>query len=284
MAIAPVIALLTLLSATFALTVVMVRPAGANEPNPDDAPLRVLVIGDSVLLGAADRIASACEDCEVVVDAAESRSTMTSVQAADAHEGPFDLVIALLGHNDATNATAVRSGFAELFDHFALVPRIVVLTLHEVRPGYAELNDHLRAAATERPNVVVADWNEAVAARPDATVSDQLHLAPAGVDLLTELIADEIEDARRPDEEPQDWTWEPGAEEIVPHGGDEPDAGVGAALEEFWDQDPPVTLEAVPDEVGGPDARPVLFGVIGLVIVVLATGAVIEMRRRRDSG
>lgn len=267
----------------------LLRPdavAAQDLPIPDDRPTRVLVIGDSVLLGAANTIPTACTNCEVVVDAAESRSTLVSVQQAGGHDGAFDVVVALLGHNDAGNASVAQAGFEELFDRYALVPRIVVLTLHEVRPGYAELNGFLRDAAETRPNVTVADWHAEVEEHPDATVSDGLHLTAAGSDLLAGVIAAEIDEARKPkepDEEPEGWTWEPGPDdpEADPDGGT--DTSHEEELDSFWDQDPPAEEQTVP-EAGGPGSRAVLVGVIATVGAVLIGGAVFEIirRRRRD--
>lgn len=278
------LSLLLLLTALFSID-----PAGAQEaPIPDDRPTRVLVIGDSVLLGAAQAIPGACTNCEVVVDAAESRSTLTSVQQAGANEGAFDVVVALLGHNDAGNPAVAHAGFEELFDRYALVPRIVVLTLHEVRPGYAELNGFLRESAEQRPNVAVADWHAEVEAHPDATVSDGLHLTGAGAELLAGVIAAEIDEARapeEPDEEPEEWSWEPGPDDVAGEAGDDPDATLEDELDSFWDQDPPTAEQSAP-EPDGPGPRPVLVGVIALVGVVLIGGGVFELvrRRRRNPG
>lgn len=245
--------------------------ASQASPSSETGPLRVLVIGDSVILGARERIPGACADCEVVVDAAESRSTATSVAAAAAHEGPFDVIVALLGHNDAVNEEASQGGFDELFDQFALAPRIIVLTLHEVRPGYAELNAFLRESAERRPNVTVVDWNATVEGWPDATGPDDLHLTPAGAELLATVIGDAVEATRSEPAEDPDLSWEP-------DGSDGEDAPSPEALDDFWSQEEP-------EPAVGPSSRtrPVLLGVIGgATVSVFAVAAVAALRRRRE--
>lgn len=263
-------------------------PARAQDAPPTipiDRPTRVLVLGDSVLLGAAGEIPAACAGCEVEVDAEESRSTATSVQAGEGHGEGFDVVVALLGHNDASNRDAYQRGFGELFDHYALVPRIIVLTLHETRPTFAEVNAFLRQAAEVRPNVTVLDWHAAVEADPGAVVGDGLHLTPTGAQLLAAQIGAAVDAARNPPPTPDT---EPGGDAtastpVTPY---IPDGSPGATV---WDEPIPDPLAAddlpalgeVPSPTDrGTGTRVALVAILAAIVAVLAVAAVARARTR----
>ena len=173
-------------------------PADAERSTAErigERPTRVLVVGDSVLEGAAAAIPAALAGREVVVDTQVSRSTANSVDAALAHGTDWDIVVVLLGHNDGGSPNAYQPAFRRLFDAFAGAPRIVPLTIHEVRDDYPTVNAFLRAEAAARPNVRVLDWNALLADRPDATAGDGLHLSRAGADLMAWAVAGEVEAA-----------------------------------------------------------------------------------------
>lgn len=170
--------------------------AQAQTPIPTDRPVRVLAVGDSVMEGAATAIPQACENCEVVVDTEVSRSTGTSVEAALGHGGDWDVVVVLLGHNDGASARVYQPAFDRLFDSYAQVGRIVVLTLHEVEPYYRDVNAFLRASADRRPNLRVLDWNAIVDAHPRSVARDGLHLSSEGASLMAGEINQAIAVAR----------------------------------------------------------------------------------------
>ncbi len=156
-------------------------------------PTRVLAIGDSVLLGAGPDLVADLAGREVVVDAAVSRSTGAGARAAAAHGTDWDVVILFLGHNDGATAGVYQPPYRALLDRFAAVPRVVVVTIHEIRPYYPGVNAFLRAEAARRPNVRVADWNAAIG--PGMTAADGLHLTSSGRAALGQLLADQVADA-----------------------------------------------------------------------------------------
>lgn len=168
------------------------RPATATRDMPTDRPTRVLAIGDSVMEGAAGAIPAALPGREVVVDTQVSRSTGASVDAALSHGTDFDVVVVLLAHNDGGSPGAYQPAFRRLFDAYGDSPRIVALTIHEVRPYYSAVNGFLRGEAGVRGNLVVADWNAAAQQNPGATAGDGLHLSGSGASLMASLIAGEV--------------------------------------------------------------------------------------------
>lgn len=166
-------------------------PADAREI-PGDRPTRVLTVGDSVMEGAAGAIPAALPGREVVVDTQVSRSTGASVDAALSHGTDFDVVVVLLAHNDGGSPGAYQPAFRRLFDAYGDSPRIVALTIHEVRPYYSTVNAFLRGEADARDNLVVADWNAVAQQNPGATGGDGLHLTGTGASLMASLIADNV--------------------------------------------------------------------------------------------
>ncbi len=197
-------AILTL-AAGLALAVVP-SPAGATPDAPiapiatgraapaafPTRPTKVLAIGDSVMEGAAGAIPAALPGRQVVVDTEVSRSTSASAAAAAGHGTDWDVVVVLLAHNDGGSPGAYQPAYRQLLDTFAAVPRVVVLTVHEVRPYYADVNAFLRLQAASRSNVHVADWNAVAAAAPGATAGDGLHLTSSGARLLADLVAGQV--------------------------------------------------------------------------------------------
>lgn len=180
------------LTAAFGSIVALVAasaPGGARPVQVDGRPTRVLAVGDSVMKGAEGAIPAALAGREVVVDAEVSRSTERSVQSALARGADWDVVVVLLAHNDAGSASAYQPPYRQLLDAYASVPRIVVLTVHEVRSSYPAVNDFLRAEAAARPNVEVLDWNALADANPGATAGDGLHLSNSGASLMAGEIA-----------------------------------------------------------------------------------------------
>lgn len=171
------------------------RPAGPIAADdvaafPPTRPTRVLAIGDSVLLGAASQLTADLPGREVVVDAEVSRSTGTAAAVARTYDTDWDVVVLFVGHNDGASPGVYQPPYRSMLDRFALVARVVVVTVHEVRPYYPGVNAFLRAEAAARPNVRIADWN--AAAGPGTTASDGLHLTAAGRVALARLLADQV--------------------------------------------------------------------------------------------
>jgi len=165
---------------------------GAAQAIPPDRPTRVLAVGDSVMEGAAGTIPGALPGRQVLVDTQVSRSTGATADAALSHGTDWDVVVVLVGHNDADSGVYQR-GYLRLLDGFAGAPRVVLLTLHEVRASYPGVNNFLRDQANRRPNVRVADWNAAVAASPGSVAGDGLHLSPSGARLMADLVAGQVQ-------------------------------------------------------------------------------------------
>lgn len=153
-------------------------------------PRRVVVVGDSIILGAQSAITETFHQIgwEVSFDAAVSRSTSAGAAAVAAH-GPelTDTLVVSLGANDSGNTELFRRRVEEVLAAAGATPRILWLTIPEVRPYYGPANQVLRDAATTHPNLEVVEWHVA-ATNPGMTSSDGLHLTPAGARAMAFLV------------------------------------------------------------------------------------------------
>lgn len=158
-------------------------------------PRRVVVVGDSVILGAQGPMtaAFAARGWEVTFDAAVSRSTSAGLDAIESHRPLLtDSLVVSLGANDAGNTAAFRDRVRAILDATASVPRVYWVTIREVRDYYGPANQAVRDVAAGRPNVTVLDWHAATAGATDLTADDGLHLNGAGAARMTRLVTDAV--------------------------------------------------------------------------------------------
>ena len=152
---------------------------------------QVVVVGDSVILGAESAMVGAFSDMGwlITFDAAVNRSTSAGGEAIASHGAELtDTLVVNLGANDAGNTGAYRSRVDQIMASTAAVPHVYWLTIREVRDYYPAANQALRDAAAAYPNVTILDWHGTTAGRTDLTSSDGLHLNGAGAALMTELV------------------------------------------------------------------------------------------------
>jgi len=184
--VATLLAALVLLAGSLAST----APAGAQQPAPGSPPRKVLVVGDSVILGAQNQMTQgfAGKGWSVVFDASVSRSTSAGAQAVAARKADAtDALVVNLGANDAGNANLYAQRVEQVLAAAAGVPRVYWLTIREVRPYYPAANNVLREAAKRHSNLTVVDWNAASTA-PGLTSADGLHLKPQGAVAMTDVL------------------------------------------------------------------------------------------------
>jgi lysophospholipase L1-like esterase len=156
---------------------------------------RVVVVGDSVILGARAPMTEAFLDrgWDVTFDAAVSRSTAEGFAAIESHRPVLtDTLVVSLGANDAGDTSTFRRRAQAILDATAGVPHVVWVTIREVRGYYGPANQAVREVAAGRPNVTVLDWHAATAGATDLTAGDGLHLNGAGATRMTQLVIDAV--------------------------------------------------------------------------------------------
>lgn len=276
--------------------------APVRRPFPPLRPTRVLVLGDSVMKGAAARYAPALPGRDVVVDAEVNRTTGQGADVVARIGADWDVVVILLGHNDGGTPGAYQPAARRLLDELRGVRRVVWLTIHEVRPYYPAVNQYIAGLQATYPNLRTADWNAVASAHPEGLAADGLHLNGAGAELMAALVADQVHLAelewfgalralaRAVDAATTTTTAPPTT--TVP-----PTTTTAAATTSTSTVQPPTTTASAatatrstephaaddPDDDGPAtdDARAPYALVVGIILVPLAAAAAMEVRRRR---
>lgn len=169
-------------------------PAAGDDTEPGR---RLVVVGDSIILGARSDVVDALAHWDLAFDAEVGRSTaqgLDVLRGLDA--GRADVVVVELGANDAGSAALFATRMRAVLDELADVPQVIWLTVPEIEPYYVESNALLRAEAETRPGLTVAEWGAVSEATPGAT-ADGLHLRAPGREAITDLVVFHVEAARR---------------------------------------------------------------------------------------
>ena len=145
------------------------------------AGARVLVLGDSVVLGATSSIYATVPGA--YVDAMGSRNMadainlLSSYRAANGGNLPYIIVIGLVTNYYAFNAGTLQS----ILDAAGPGHAFVFMTGYCGDYSRAAQNDTIRAFAASHGNVRVGDWEPIAAANVYSyTYADHIHLAPDG--------------------------------------------------------------------------------------------------------
>ena len=174
--------------------------APTQDPSPEQAdPFtggEVVVVGDSVTIAAAPSLEADLPG--VAVNAEVSRSVyaaLPALQAMDAGGARPCVVIAL-----ATNGSVETDQLDAILSYLGPDRGLVLVTAHgPARTTWIPpANETIRAFARAHPDrVAVADWDAAVAARPDLLLDDQVHPVPEGGELYAQTVTDAVADLRR---------------------------------------------------------------------------------------
>ncbi len=171
------------------------EPTAASPAFPPVRPTRVLVLGDSVMKGAVAQYAAKLPGREVVVDAEVNRSTRQGADVVNRLGTDWDVVVVLLAHNDGGSPAVYQPAVRSILDQLRGVRRVSWLTIHAVRPYYPDVNHFIAGLQGAYPNLRIGDWNAVAAARPEAVAGDGLHLTGTGADLLSDLVAEQVQGA-----------------------------------------------------------------------------------------
>ena len=150
-----------------------------------------LMIGDSLLEGAAPALVAALPEWSLRIDAVPGRTSSSGPALADARGQGDHAVVVELGTNDRVAAAFVANAqrtVATLRD----APLVLWQNVQgppDVVPA-EEINAALESLAARRPNVAIADWDETV---PDEYLHDGVHPDQAHLGAMATLIAPLLE-------------------------------------------------------------------------------------------
>lgn len=168
--------------------------AGADAAEePAQAPAEgtysnVTLIGDSVMLGAADNISSSMPGC--IVDAKESRQVKAGVEIAQGLEQQGNLkgtVVIALG----TNGTFSQETGQALIDYLGTDRNIYWVYAYGVS-WQDDSNSVIATLAANNANVTVIDWPAYASGHSDYFYNDGIHLNSTGRSAYAQMLVDNV--------------------------------------------------------------------------------------------
>lgn len=176
-----------------ALAAPLASPASAAPPPPGVDP-RIVVIGDSVILGARDAVIGRLAGWQVTFEASVSLSTAGAVSVIDRHRGALGAITVIaLGNNDGANPAILAARVDAVMGALPGAPVVVWVNLRTFREWVPTANTVLAEAAARWPNLEIADWNAISNPRPDWVAGDGLHLGAAGAAAIAELVGSHVD-------------------------------------------------------------------------------------------
>jgi hypothetical protein len=169
----------------------VLNPAGSTTTVPHDVnrpPAGVLLIGDSVMLGARHELERAIPGA--FVDAKVSRQFWDAIPLLRSYRASGlrpQAVVIHLGNNGAFTEKQV----AQVMQAAGAVSEVYFLTVHEPRPWAAEVNSTLGYQVQRWPNAHILDWRGFSDNKPWFT-SDGIHLAGDGITQYAQFIRDGV--------------------------------------------------------------------------------------------
>lgn len=148
----------------------------------------VTLIGDSVMLGAADNISSSMPGC--IVDAKESRQVKAGVEIAQGLEQQGNLkgtVVIALG----TNGTFSQETGQALIDYLGTDRNIYWVYAYGVS-WQDDSNSVIAALAANNANVTVIDWPAYASGHSDYFYNDGIHLNSTGRSAYAQMLVDNV--------------------------------------------------------------------------------------------
>jgi peptidoglycan/LPS O-acetylase OafA/YrhL len=153
---------------------------------------QVTAIGDSVMLASAAQLQAALPG--VYIDAQVSRQMQTGlaiVRRLAARGRLRRVVVVGLGTNGTVTSGQIRQLLAEIGPRRSLV----LISTYEARPWEHEVNAAI-TAARRNPNVVMANWHNAIEHRTRLLWPDRVHPRPAGARLYARVVAAAVQATR----------------------------------------------------------------------------------------
>ena len=172
------------------------RPVGDDGSGPPVHDDRVFVLGDSITESAGPEIYDTIDaqletlGWRPTIDARAGRTTPEGLEVLERRrDDVHDVVIVLLGHNDAVDPESYRDRFETMVAELADVPLVLLLTNYEFERGRDRMNDELRLVDALHDNVRLVDWDAVAKATNGAIGPDGLHLTRLGAQALAATMA-----------------------------------------------------------------------------------------------
>jgi lysophospholipase L1-like esterase len=164
--------------------------SGGGDSNADAPRLRIVAIGDSVMVGATADLEREVPGIEIhALEGRQFEEGLAVVQELRDEAGLGDIVVIDLG----TNGPITRELVDEMLALLEGVDRVVFVNLRMPRSWEAGNNAILSETSARYGNVALVDWHEASDGHPEY-FWDGVHLTPDGAHAFALLVSGEIED------------------------------------------------------------------------------------------
>ena len=163
------------------------RGAARGQSGPAALAGRITMIGDSVMLGAANVLQARLGD-GLWLDAKQNRQFNDGVDTLRALRDSGQLgttVVVQLG----TNGTVDPGAFDDMMQMLSGARRFVIVTAKVPRSWEDQVNSTLTDGAKRYKNAVILDWHNIGGAHPEYFYDDAIHLRPEGATAYAELVA-----------------------------------------------------------------------------------------------
>jgi peptidoglycan/LPS O-acetylase OafA/YrhL len=152
-------------------------------------------IGDSVMLGAKPSLTTRIGPT-IDVEAKVGRQMVDSpefVEQLEEHGQLGDIVIMHLGANGPFPDSTLDD-IVDIIGH----RKLLLLNVKVPRRWEGEVNDRLYAAAKRHHEIQIVDWRKVADAEPGLLTRDGYHLTPQGARRYTDVVAEALTEALRP--------------------------------------------------------------------------------------
>ena len=157
-----------------------------NLPTPGARSGNVVVVGDSVAIGASSELSKIGD--QVVVDAEVGRQWWHAPQyidQLDTDHSDADYVVVHLGNNGSLNTQM----FDDLMRSIGEGPRVIFATVSVPRSWESTVNAAIREGVNRwSQQALLADWNRVAEGHPEFFASDGVHLNRPGQRALRDLL------------------------------------------------------------------------------------------------
>ncbi|HWC31368.1 MAG TPA: acyltransferase family protein [Dehalococcoidia bacterium] len=149
----------------------------------------VTAIGDSVMMGAANRLATLIPNLDL--DSQVGRQAWNVVALLRERQQAGQLGQIVLVHV-GNNGTLTRGEFEEIMSILGSQRQVIFLNLQVPRAWQDSNNAVLAAGVAGHANAQLIDWHAVTMDHPELFATDQVHLSGAGAELYTRLVIEAV--------------------------------------------------------------------------------------------
>ena len=154
----------------------------------------VVVLGDSLTVGASPGLQAFLADVNLRLDARVGRPTIEGVQAAASTKASrADIVVVALGTNDSCSPAECRQRVNSVLAALGPTAQVIWMPPVMFRPNIQAMRTAIAAAAqTTAGRMTVLEWQPYLDDHPKIISTDGIHLTSEGYRLRAQVTADEI--------------------------------------------------------------------------------------------